>query len=281
MRFVHVLLVSLFGLLGFSFAQQGLPLVKVTDTIYLYGTFAFSMFVVTSDGVVVVDPVDAVQATKTAEAIRSVTDQPVKYVVYSHNHWDHISGGQVFKEQGATFISHIAAKEGLKPNPEVVMPDFTWTGNRYDLVVGDTTMELYYFGASHGEGMTVFRLPDDDVLFTADLVTPDRVGFMDLPDFDVAAWIATLKEMEKLEFTTALFGHNAQGDKPPVGGRAEVTAQREYLEALTTATGQALAAGQSPTNLDIVLPAYKDWAFYDEWLSLNATTVALQMYMGY
>src|SRR5258705_9736378 len=102
---------------------------KITDNVYLfrYGGHQ-SMFVVTPDGVIATDPI----AQRRPEAamtylseIRKITQAPIKYVVYIHHHYDHIEGGQPFKDPGATFIRHTNAKtplEALK-NPDVGIPD--------------------------------------------------------------------------------------------------------------------------------------------------------------
>ena len=80
---------------------------EVAPGVYSYGAFsARSLFVVTEDGVIATDPVNSKNAADMRAAIAEVTDQPVKYVVYSHQHWDHVLGGQVFKDEGAEFISH-------------------------------------------------------------------------------------------------------------------------------------------------------------------------------
>ena len=233
------------------------------------------MFVVTNEGVIVADPINADLASAMMTEIKKITNKPVKYVIYSHNHWDHISGGKIFKDAGATVISHIEAKENILPNPNVVIPDQTWSGDRFDIRLGGKTVELYYYGANHGSGMTVFLLPEEKVLFTADLVVPKRVAFMFMPDFSPQNWIRSLKEIEKLEFETALFGHDI-----PTGTRKEVVLQREYLEDLTMAVGKAMQSGDMMLQ-SVSLPKYKDWAHYDDWLGMNAARIMLEMMMGY
>ena len=85
------------------------------------------MFVVTPDGVIATDPIAQRRpeaATTYIAEIRKITQAPIKYVVYSHHHYDHIEGGKPFKDAGATFIAHMNAKtrlEALK-NPAVVIP---------------------------------------------------------------------------------------------------------------------------------------------------------------
>src|SRR5215475_13752891 len=75
--------------------------VEGTDNVYVFRYQGHqSIFVVTSDGVIATDPIGLgrPQAVTTyIDEIRKVTSQPVKYVIYSHNHYDHITGGQPFK----------------------------------------------------------------------------------------------------------------------------------------------------------------------------------------
>ncbi len=81
---------------------------KVADGVYSYapGDGYASMFVVTSDGVVAIEPVHTKHAKGLLDAIRSVTDKPVRYLLHSHNHWDHSSGGQVFRDADAKILAH-------------------------------------------------------------------------------------------------------------------------------------------------------------------------------
>src|SRR5437899_1334317 len=82
------------------------------------------------------------------DAIKAVTDKPIKYVIYSHHHYDHIAGGQPFKDLGATFIAHRRTKERLlelkKQNAllsDIVMPDQVVDGKK-TITLGGTTLEL-------------------------------------------------------------------------------------------------------------------------------------------
>ena len=93
---VALLLLSASSVLG-----QG-ETAKITDGVYAFNLGAgelpyTSMFVVTGYGVMVIDPINSDSATALLQEIRKITDEPIKYVFYSHDHWDHTSGGQVFK----------------------------------------------------------------------------------------------------------------------------------------------------------------------------------------
>jgi len=261
--------------------------VEVADGIYSFGNGeVYGAFMVTDEGVIVMDSVSPDFAERMLMEIQEVTDQPIKYLIYSHNHWDHISGGQVFKDEGATVIAHQDAHDWLvnhpAPNPEVVIPDETWDGDRHDIVLGDNTIELYHFGPSHGEGMTVFRFSEQNTIFTVDLVVPKRVGFAYMPDFTPRGWIATLYAIEELEYETVMFSHNAA-----FGPRSSVTENREFLEDLRDELFAMMERGENPFAVfggdlsAIKLPKYQDWAMYDAWLGLNAQRMLLEMVMGY
>src|SRR4029079_162680 len=86
------------------------------------------MFVVTPAGFIVTDPISygRPQAAQTyLDEIRKITKAPIKYLIYSHHHYDHIAGGKVVKDHGGTDIAHRRAKERLVQlkGPDVVIPD--------------------------------------------------------------------------------------------------------------------------------------------------------------
>src|SRR5213594_3712002 len=89
---------------------------KLTDNVYIfrYGG-AQAMFVMTPDGVIATDPLNAKAAAVYLQEIKKITPAPVRYVVYSHHHLDHISGGAPFKDAGATFVAHRASAPSERP----------------------------------------------------------------------------------------------------------------------------------------------------------------------
>ena len=129
----------------------------------------------------------------------------------------------------------------------MALPDESWAGNRKNIELGGKTIELHYFGMNHGLGMTVFRLPKEKIVFIADLVTPNRLLFTIVPDFNVKQWLRTLKEIEEMDFKTAIFTH---GD-PVIGTKKDVAGNREFIEDM-----------------------------YNEWLPMNAWRLLLDDWMG-
>jgi glyoxylase-like metal-dependent hydrolase (beta-lactamase superfamily II) len=256
----------------------------VTDGIYRYapGDGYTSMFVVTTDGVIAIEPANTKHAEGMVAAIKSVTDQPIRYLLHSHNHWDHSAGGKAFRDAGAKILAHKEAYDWMKgnPRPDITLPDEGWEGKRKDIILGDTTVEMHYVGMSHGLGMTVFRVAEQKVVYIADIVTPKRVLFSIVPDFNINEWKRALIEVEALDFDTAVFSH--PGDENAVGSKADVVENREYIQDLQGAIVAEFKKGKGFTEIPqlVKLPKYESWAMYKEWLPLNTWRVMLDMHMG-
>lgn len=257
---------------------------KAAEGVYSYhtGDGYHSMFVVTDEGVIVIEPVSIKHSQGLLKAIRSVTEKPVRYLLHSHNHWDHSRGGQVFRDQGAKIMAHVEAYEWMKANqhPDLALPDEGWAGNRKDIVLGGKTIELHYMGMSHGLGMTVFLLPKEKIAYIADIVTPNRVLFTIVPDFNIKEWMRTLTEVGKLDFNTAIYSHSHA--KEPFGTKSDVSQTREFIEELQAAIAAEFKKGTPFLKIPdtVKLPRYEHWAMYHEWLPLNVWRVMLDMHMG-
>jgi hypothetical protein len=106
-------------------------------------------------------------------AISAVTDQPVRYVVYSQSQWDRTRGGQIFKDEGAVFVTHEKCLENMRnvPNPDVVMPDITYS-DHYEIELGGRALELHYFGPAHDDCLSVMVAKPANVLFVTNVVNP-------------------------------------------------------------------------------------------------------------
>jgi glyoxylase-like metal-dependent hydrolase (beta-lactamase superfamily II) len=103
--------------------------VEGTDNVYVFRYQNHqSMFVVTPEGVIATDPISYGRpqaATTYIDEIRKITRAPIRYLIYSHHHYDHIAGGRPFKEAGATIVGHRRAHERLaaRTASDVLVPD--------------------------------------------------------------------------------------------------------------------------------------------------------------
>ncbi len=254
---------------------------ELAPGLYTFGNFsARSIFVVGEDGVIATDPVSTDFAKDMRAAISKVTDKPVKYVVYSHQHWDHISGGKIFKDEGAVFISHRNCVAHFKNNPkaDVIMPDKVVRGGETIRVKGKA-LKLMYYGRNHGDCMLVMNVPGTDVLYVNDLVTPYSLGLGFMPDYDPKEWLRTLKELEARDDWTRLVG----GHGAPTGNRDAMVIRRSFLEQLMAAVKIEMEKGRSVEEIGatIDLPDFKDVRGYKEQIARAAERIYHYYEMGW
>ena len=201
---------------------------KIADGLYTFRWEAYrSIFMVTDEGVIVTDPISVKAAKRYREEIAKITDQPVKYVVYSHSHWDHIVGGQIFKDEGATFIAQEECVENMKwsPHPDVVLPDITFKDS-YTVELGNQKLGLHYFGPSHDTCLIVMNPKPQNHLFTVDIVTPPTGNYFpwdpQVADFHFYNAVQFLEQVEALaeqeNITTLIGAHLKPVPKPGGGG---------------------------------------------------------------
>jgi glyoxylase-like metal-dependent hydrolase (beta-lactamase superfamily II) len=197
-------------------------------------------FWVTNKGVIVTDPIEPEAARILREEIRKITPLPVKYVIYSHQHWDHVRGGRIFQEEGAQFVSHARCLARFRdlPDPEIVMPNITFKGAAYDLRLGERTIKLRYYGENHGDCLIVMTPDNIDVPFIVDLATPGGMPLPFIPDYSLHNWVRTLRLLEAQPFERYLGGHGIA-----VVPKSRLAERREYLELLMSATKRELDAG--------------------------------------
>ena len=255
---------------------------ELAPGVYTFGAFsARSLFVVTDDGVITTDPVSPKNAADMRAAIAEVTDQPVKYVIYSHQHWDHVLGGQIFKDEGATFISHekCIAHFMRHPNDDLVMPDRTVTGDS-EITLGGKTLKLMYFGPNHGDCMLVMQVKGTDVLYINDLVTPYSVGLGFMPDYDPGEWVRTLNELEAMDGWTRFVG----GHGVPFAPKDAMNQRRRYMEALMQAVQDGITEGKRLEGLydTIELPEeFREMRGYETHLRRAAERIYHYYTMGW
>ena len=226
----------------FSIAEDAHGVYEVADGVYLFmyrGTN--SLFMVTPEGVIATDPIRSHAAPVYLEAIREVTDLPIVYLVYSHWHWDHIEGGQVFKDVGARIISHEDCIPHLTdlPTAEVVMPDETFSGS-HTVRLGGRALELIYLGTNHSDCLVFMRPDNVNGLFIVDLITPGSVGGTLFMDFVPHHWLRTLKAIDEMNLDLIMSGHGV-----PIAHASAVGERARYLETLLAAVKTARDQGMS------------------------------------
>ena len=238
---------------------------RITGDLYRFqNNFHYSVFLVTPDGIIATDPIDADAAQWLQAELASRFDKAVKYLIYSHDHVDHSSGGEVFAET-AVIIAHDNARNAIiGENRPTAVPDITFS-DRLTIELGGKTVELSYLGKSHSDNMIAMRFPDENALFAVDFIPVKSVAWRDLSDAYIPDWIDAVKQVEAMDFEILIPGHGS------LGSRADAIAFREYMEQLYAAVVEASREGKTLDQMqqEIRLDRYKDWHNYDTDLSLN------------
>jgi cyclase len=233
-------------------------------------------FIVGSDSIAVVDTfVNPEAARQLLAEIRKHTNLPIRFVVNTHYHLDHVAGNNVFADAGAMIVAHRNVRtwmrtENLKffgakitaeqkamveslGEPQIVYDDGV------DLYLGTRRISVRFL-PGHTGGDSVVIVPDANVVFSGDLFWNHTLP--NLIDANTRDWVSTLEKLlRREESATFVPGH---GD---VGKATDVANFREYLVYLRTAVAAAQADGKSGDALvEAVLPGltkkYDAWDFF-------------------
>jgi glyoxylase-like metal-dependent hydrolase (beta-lactamase superfamily II) len=224
-----------------------------------------SVFMVTDEGVVVTDPLNGGAAEWLKGEIARRFGLPVRYVIYSHNHSDHVYGGEVFDGEGVTFVSHRLAREDLvRTKARTRIPDVVFEDEKV-IELGGKSVHLRYHGPNDGRGSISMLFQPAKVLFVVDWITLDRMPWQKLWSFDVDGMIESIGEVEVMDFDVIAPGHG------PVGTKGKIVVIRRYLEALRGAVIEAILAGKELEEMqkEIRLDEFRRLAHYEEWLPAN------------
>ncbi|MBD3669749.1 MAG: MBL fold metallo-hydrolase [Gammaproteobacteria bacterium] len=250
-------------------------------------------FVVTDEGVVVFDALGTpALGYRMIKEIRRRTNKPIKYVVVSHYHADHIYGLQAFEEhvEDATIIAQEEAlgyiggnrasqgeaanrrleqrREALFPwvdeNTYLVEPDTTFK-ERYEFELGGYHFELLHMGPAHAPGDSTMYIPELRALFSGDVIYKGRLPFLDSPETNTKQWLKDLKSLTQLQPRPEFIipGHGvAEQDVEKA-----IRFTHDYIAYLRQQMGQAVA------NFVDFETAYEntDWSRYEDVPTFDAS----------
>lgn len=230
----------------------------------------FGLLIVGAESVAVFDTIDAGFAAWLDGEIKTRFGKSILYVIYSHNHPDHVSGGEVFAHHSPRYVAHRLARDSMiRMQVATQLPDMTFD-DRLDLDLDGERIELRYHGANDGRGSISLLVPGKRVLSVIDWVLIGRVPFRLLNRYNVDGMIASLYDIEALDFDVAVPGHADMGDKDGI----RVT--RRYLEALRDSVIAGLIANKS---VDEIVPEvreklasvaeFKALKKFDDWVEEN------------
>jgi glyoxylase-like metal-dependent hydrolase (beta-lactamase superfamily II) len=250
-------------------AQPTFATTTIADNVYMFRYEGHqAMFVVTSEGVIATDPISENRPAAAAylAEIRKVTQAPIRYVIYSHGHADHIAGGKPFKDAGAIFVAHRLAKESLaRMNRADIVPVDETVDDKRTITLGGTEVELLYVGKNHSDNTLVVRLPRERIIFTVDFIPVRGLMFQNMPDSYLPDFEESIKRVLAMEWDRMVPGHG------PIGTKQDVQNVLTYLQELSAEVKKAADAGKCPdaAKNEIKLPKYASWTNYERYLPGN------------
>ncbi len=210
-------------------------------------------FIVTPEGVVVIDALGTpALGHELIRAIRQVTSQPIRRVIVTHYHADHVYGLQAFRDIGAEIWAHRSAREYLEgegparlaqrredlfpwvdENTRIVAPD-RWLDESVTFSFGGLTFDVIPMGPAHAPDDAVIMVREDRVLYSGDIIFTGRIPFVG--NADSRRWLETTARLLALEPHTMVPGHGKVSSDP----RSDLALTRDYLIHLRSVMGRAV-----------------------------------------
>ena len=235
----------------FDRASAAEKLTQIAENIYAYvdaknssknNSFgANAGIIIGKDGIVVVDTmISAKEAKRFIQDIRAISDKPIRYVVNTHYHFDHVFGNSEFAKLGAVIIAHENAKKAMENSTEKTLehigeygftpedmegttpayPVLTY-GDRMTIDIGGQQIELIHAPHSHTNGDTLVYLSDKKVLFAGDILFTNYHPF--LGEGNIEEWVKELDTIKSMDIEKIIPGHG------PLSGKNDLEDMKEYI----------------------------------------------------
>lgn len=220
---------------------------------------------VTSEGAIIVDDQLPPHSTEIAAKVKTVTEQPIRYVMSTHNHGDHTRGHAEFIKT-AEIVAHRNNRANMMRGKQANPPRVVFA-DEASVFLGGVEARAIHFGQGHTNGDAVVYFPDLRTVHTGDLVTWGKRsdGTPLTPYVDrrnggsLARWTGTLDGLLTLDFDTAIPGHG------PVMTRDEVLVYRRNLETLRTRIAPLVGPGATRADFGAKLKTDDlNWPFPPE-----------------
>jgi glyoxylase-like metal-dependent hydrolase (beta-lactamase superfamily II) len=248
-------------------------------------------FIVTSDGVLVINTGPSMRVAKALHAaIKSITPQPVKWAVNVNSQNHQWLGNGYFKSIGTTILAHREADRVMRDVGEIQVasnktilkekaagttltyPD-ELVDDKREIKLGNTVVQLLHFGQAHTPGDMVVWLPQQKIIYTGDIVYTERMlGVITISHS--GKWVQVFDKLAQLDPNTIIPGHG----RPTNLERARKET-RDYLFYLREEIGKSLERGDTLQDAveKIDQSRFKHLANFDQLARRNANQVFLEM----
>ena len=230
------------------------------------GTIAFLL---TKDGIVVVDSQFPEQSQHLIDELKKKSDKPFRLLINTHHHGDHTSGNISFKGITQHVLAHTNSKlnqenvaKQQKTEDKQLYPDQVF-GTVWSEKIGKEKITLYYYGPGHTNGDSLVHFEHNNVVHMGDLMFNRRYPFIDrTAGANIKNWISILETANKKfsKKTTFIFGH-AHETASVTGGKEDLMLMKDFFEKLLTFTQAEIKAGKSKEDFlkNIAIPGVTEW----------------------
>jgi glyoxylase-like metal-dependent hydrolase (beta-lactamase superfamily II) len=244
---------------------------QIKDNLYRHTTgdglaVHSGLVLITKEGALVIDPAMTCTSGWLRDEIKKQFKVSVKYVIYTHAHADHISGGQIFQKDGAIIVANQRAIEPIIGEKlPTAIPDRVFD-KEMTITLGDEKVELHRIAASHSDSMIMVLFPKQRGLQCTDVCEAKSMPYNDFLDFYYPGWIESLDWVLKQDVDVIDIGHYSPATKE------DIKAEREYMVDLHQQVLDLVRAGQSWDQLYRNVkfkPEVKKWTAFESMKTLN------------